>query len=156
MPSMLGRPIPQRKPFGSLEQEAFLSLARLSSELGAKQAELLKGSEITWTQYNALRILRGVEGDALTCGQIGERMITRDSDVTRLLDRLEKQKLVTRARDENDRRVVKTRITDRGLNVLADLEAPIAELHRRQLGHLGERKLRQLLSLLEEAASPES
>lgn len=155
MPSTLGRIIQQAKPFGSLEQEAFLMLARLSSEMSAEHAELFKSSGITWTQYNALRILRGAGGGPLSCGEIGERMITRDSDMTRLLDRLEKQGLVDRARDEQDRRVVKTRITEQGLAVLADLDEPIAELHRRQLGHLGETKLRQLLSLLEETATPQ-
>ena len=155
MPATIGSIIKQEKPFASLEQEAFLMLARLASEMSAEHAELFKGSGITWTQYNALRILRGAEGEPLSCGEIGERMITRDSDVTRLLDRLEKQGLVDRARDEQDRRVVKTRITEQGLAVLSDLEEPIAELHRRQLGHLGEAKLRQLLSLLEEAATPQ-
>lgn len=153
MSSTLGRIIKQDKPFVSLEQETFLMLARLASELSVEHAELFKGSGITWTQYNALRILRGAEGEALSCSEIGERMITRDSDVTRLLDRLARQGLVHRARDEKDRRVVKSRITDRGLTVLADLEEPVAELHRRQLGHLGEGKLRQLLSLLEDATT---
>ena len=153
---MLGSIIKQERPFASLEQEVFLMLARLSSEMSAEHAELFRTSGITWAQYNALRILRGAEGKALACGEIGERMITRDSDVTRLLDRLEKQELVHRARDERDRRVVKTRITDRGLGLLAELDEPVAELHRRQLGHLGEAKLRRLLSLLEEASSPEA
>ncbi|SRR5690554_3528714 len=144
--------IKQKRPFGSLEQEVSLTLTRLASELNAAQADLLRGAGVTWTQYNALRILRGAEGEPLSCGDIGERMISRDSDVTRLLDRLEKQGLVHRARGERDRRVVKTRITDKGLALLAELDQPVAEMHTRQLGHLGTAKLRTLLSLLEEAS----
>lgn len=144
--------IKQTRPFGSLEQEVSLTLTRLASELNAEQAELLRGAGVTWTQYNALRILRGAEGEPLSCGEIGERMISRDSDVTRLLDRLESQGLVRRARGERDRRVVKTRITDKGLALLAELDQPVAEMHARQLGHLGATKLRTLLSLLEEAS----
>jgi DNA-binding MarR family transcriptional regulator len=81
-------------------------------------------------------------------------MIARESDVTRLLDRLEKQGLVQRARGERDRRVVKTRITEQGLDILEKLEEPVADMHRRQLGHLGEVRLAKLLALLEEVSSP--
>lgn len=145
--------IKQSRPFASLEQEASLAIARLASELNAEQADLLRTAGVTWTQYNALRILRGAKGEPLACGQIGERMITRESDVTRLLDRLEKQGLVQRARDDKDRRVVKARITQRGQELLAELDEPVAAMHHRQLGHLGAQKLQQLLELLEEASS---
>ena len=145
--------IKQKRPFGSLEQEASLAISRLASHLNAEQADLLKTSGITWTQYNALRILRGAEGEPLSCGEIGERMITRESDVTRLLDRLEKQGLAQRARDERDRRVVKTWITPQGRDLLASLDEPVDAMHHRQLGHLGADKLEQLLSLLEDATT---
>jgi DNA-binding MarR family transcriptional regulator len=150
-----------------LEHQVFLALARLFRDLSADLAELFRGAGITWTQYNVLRILRGaggaagaegaagapgVPGRALSCGEIGERLIARDADVTRLLDRLEKQGLVQRARDEADRRVVVTRPTERGLAVLDELDAPVMAAHRAQLGHLGDAKLRQLLVLLAEAA----
>ncbi len=144
--------IKQTRPFGSLEQEVSLTLTRLVNDLNAEQAELLRAHGITWTQYNALRILRGAQGEPLSCGEVGERMISRESDVTRLLDRLEKQGLVLRARGERDRRVVKTRITDKGLELLEQLDQPVAQMHTRQLGHLGKAKLRSLLSLLEEAS----
>lgn len=146
--------IRQKRPFESLEQEVSLTLTRLASDLNAGQADLLRESGITWTQYNALRILRGAAGNPLSCGEIGERMISRDSDVTRLLDRLEKQALVQRERDEQDRRVVKTRITDKGIKLLAELDKPVSEMHTRQLGHLGATKLQSLLTLLEEAGEP--
>jgi DNA-binding MarR family transcriptional regulator len=150
----LGTMIKQVQPFESLEQEVFLMLAHLASELGAQHADLFRRAGITSTQYNALRILRGAQGRTLSCGEIGDRMITRESDVTRLLDRLEKQGLAERGRDERDRRVVTTRITDSGLALLAELDEPVACLHRQQLQHLGSDKLHHLLALLEEASSP--
>jgi DNA-binding MarR family transcriptional regulator len=99
-----------------------------------------------------LRILRGAP-EGLTCGEIGERMITRDPDITRLLDRLEKRKLIARSRESEDRRVVVARITRGGLDVLARLDGPVREVHRAQLGHLGRERLRALAELLEACRS---
>jgi DNA-binding MarR family transcriptional regulator len=78
-------------------------------------------------------------------------MITRDPDVTRLLDRLEDRGLAERTRSREDRRVITTRITDGGLQVLKTLDAPIGDLHARQLGHLKAAQLRALIELLEQA-----
>jgi catechol 2,3-dioxygenase len=144
---------PSTPPEANLEHEVFLSLARLTSDLSADLAELFAGAGITWTQFNALRILRGAGGRALSCGAIGERMIARDADVTRLLDRLERQGLVRRARDEADRRVVTARPTERGLALLAELDEPVQRAHRAQFAHVDEAKLRQLLELLSEVAA---
>jgi len=125
----------------------------LTGDLLARRLEpVLKAAEISPTQYNVLRILRGA-GDALACGEIADRMITREPDMTRLLDRLEKRRLITRARQQADRRVVATRITPKGLELLESLDAPVIQMHKRQLGHLGQAKLRQLIELLEEARS---
>jgi len=82
---------------------------------------------------------------------VGERMITRDPDLTRLLDRLERRKLVERRRDRQDRRVILTRITPQGLEILKSLDRPIEDLHRRLLSHMGQARLRSLLQLLEKA-----
>jgi DNA-binding MarR family transcriptional regulator len=133
--------------------EAFLAVQRLAGDLLQGVTELLKGSGLSGAQYNVLRILRGAGDSGLSCGQIAERLITRDPDITRLLDRLEKRGLVARVRDTADRRVVTTRITEEGLEVLAALDEPVAALHRRQLGHLGKDRLRQLLELLADAAA---
>jgi DNA-binding MarR family transcriptional regulator len=78
-------------------------------------------------------------------------MITRDPDITRLLDRLEKRGLIARARDSKDRRIITVRITREGLRILAELDEPIEEFHRRQLGHLGQRRLKRLIELLNSA-----
>ena len=113
---------------------------------------VLKARNLSPTQYNVLRILRGAgAGDGLPCGEIADRMITRDPDITRLLDRMEKRHLVSRCRDDRDRRVVYARITASGTQLLAELDPVIDEAHREQLGHLGQEKLKQLVDLLEQA-----
>src|SRR6476660_4101581 len=118
----LGRDIKKSKPFDSLEQEAMLNLARTWDILsGEIMTRVFKPAALSAAQYNVLRILRGA-GEHLPCGEIASRMITRAPDMTRLLDRLEKRKLVSRCRQPNDRRVVAVRITDAGLRLLAGLD----------------------------------
>jgi DNA-binding MarR family transcriptional regulator len=112
-------------------------------------AEVLKSGDLTPTQYNALRILRGAGPDGLTCGDIGERMVTKDSDITRLLDRLERRGLIWRERPDNNRRIVVTRITPDGLALLAKLDRPVQESGRNLVGHLGKHRLSTLNELLE-------
>ena len=138
------------------EHETFLALVRLSTCFSQDVAELLKARGLSAPQFNVLRILRGAGEAGLTCGEVAARLITKDSDITRLLDRLETQGLVARAREHDDRRIVITRITPRGKKVLAELDEPIAALHKSQLGHLGHRKLQALLRLLEEASAAET
>ena len=151
MTRRLADEIKQRRPFGSLEEEVTLGVARTADAFARAGEELLKGSGLTSTQYNVLRILRGAGSAGLSCGDVASRMITRDPDLTRLLDRLEARSLVSRARDDADRRVVTTRITQTGLDLLAGLDDPIQDQHRATLGHLGEEKLRMLAQLLDEA-----
>ncbi len=141
------------KTESQLEHNVFVALQRLASALGQDVAELLKGSELSAAQYNVLRILRGAGKSGLACGEIAARMIAKDPDITRLLDRLEKRGLVGRARESDDRRVVTTRITAQGLALLTALDGPVLQLHQRQLAGLGEEKLERLLQLLEEAGA---
>ena len=147
----LGREIRQRKPFVSLEEEAFLGLQRTASLLLQSLGRELKGQDLTPAQYNTLRILRGAEPDPLTCGEIGERLVSPGPDVTRLLDRLEQRALITRLRDGEDRRVVRARITTQGLDLLAALDAPVNGMLGRLLGNLGQERLRTFVELLGEA-----
>ncbi len=112
------------KPFATPEQAAFVTLLRTAEQFQARNAEFLKGYELSPTQYNALRILRGAGKSGLPCSEVGERMINKDPDITRLLDRLEKRGFVTRSRDENDRRVILARITSAGLEILRRLDRP--------------------------------
>jgi DNA-binding MarR family transcriptional regulator len=134
-----------------LEQEAYLSLLRAADLLARAAEEAIKPSGLSGTQYNVLRILRGAGRDGLHCGEVAERMITHDPDITRVLDRLERRGLVARARGSQDRRVITVRITPQGLRILARLDKPIEEFHRRQLGHLGPERLKRLIVLLNAA-----
>ena len=138
----------QTKPFTSLEAEAALSIARTAALLGSELAETLKPHGLTPTQYNVLRILRGAGEDGLCRYEVGDRLVSPVPDVTRLLDRLEEAGLVRRARDAEDRRQVKARITSQGLDLLAQLDEVLDVLHRRQIGHLGAERLRALIDLL--------
>jgi MarR family transcriptional regulator, organic hydroperoxide resistance regulator len=143
--------IKQRSPFDSLEQEALLNLLRTADVLMRRIIAVLKPYGLSHSQYNVLRILRGAGEDGLACREIGDRMITHDPDITRLLDRLEARGLVTRTRDQQDRRIVMARVTSEGLRLLAQLDGPIEEVDRRPLEHLGESRLRALIALLEAA-----
>jgi DNA-binding MarR family transcriptional regulator len=143
--------IKQTKPFGSLEDEAFLNVLRTAEAFLWREAEFLKPYEITLSQYNVLRILRGAEPAGLICREISERMIARDPDVTKLLDRLEARGLVRRERQEKDRRVIIARITSEGLDLVKEIDEPVLKMTENLLAHLGERKLKTLIELLEEA-----
>ncbi len=135
----------------SSEQEAFLAILKTADVLETELAEILKPSELSATQYNVLRILRGAGDEGFACGQVAERMLTHDPDMTRLLDRLEKRGLIERSRDKADRRVVRAYITVAGRHLLSTLDDPVLRLHHDQLGHLGPRELKSLSELLVKA-----
>ncbi|HEX8721534.1 MAG TPA: MarR family transcriptional regulator [Pyrinomonadaceae bacterium] len=156
MGSKLQEELQQRKPFGSPEEEVYLNILRTAEALTWGIAETLKGADLTPAQYNVLRILRGAGKEGATCGQISERMVTKDSDITRLLERLDARGLITRSRDGQDRRFITVRITAAGLRLLSGLDEPIAECHRKQIGHLGKDRLSSLGKLLEVARGPKS
>lgn len=119
MAGSLQREIKQMKPFDSIEEEVFLNLQRTAEALMGGLSEVLKAFDLTATQYNVLRILRGAGPAGLPCREVSERMVTRDPDVTRLLDRLEARAFVERERLTSDRRVVLARIAVAGTDVLA-------------------------------------
>lgn len=139
---------PSRRPAASL---AFLSIVQAAEELQRGMAELLKAHDLSVAQYNVLRILRGAGPDGATCSDVSHNLIRHDPDVTRLMDRLDKRGLIDRARDTKDRRVVRTRLTKTGATLLAELDDPVDELHARQLGHVGSKRLADLVSVLDEA-----
>jgi DNA-binding MarR family transcriptional regulator len=143
--------IQQTKPFSTPEEEALVSLQRTADQLQGCLSDMLKPHGLSPTQYNALRILRGAGDEGRSCSEIAERMINRDPDITRLVDRLERRGLVKRSRDSRDRRVITTRITAAGLELLKSLDEPIEELNRKLLGHMGEEQLGRLIKLLESA-----
>lgn len=138
----------QTKPFGSLEEEALLNIVRTSNMLSDAFEQLLKPHGITGTQYNVLRILRGAEPNGLCRNEVRDRLLSRMPDATRLLDRMEEAGLVSRARDEEDRRLVTTRISAEGQRLLNDLEDGVEEERQRWLGHLSQKQLRKLIKVL--------
>lgn len=151
MTTHLKEEIKQNRPFVSLEQEAMLSIQRTDAMLGYAIIEALKPFDITPTQYNVLRILRGAGIEGLCREDIRERLIAQVPDVTRLIDRLEQVGFVDRARDSNDRRLVNTRITESGMDLLKKLDAPVNAAHEQQLGHLTKAELKTLIGLLAKA-----
>ena len=149
MSGKLAKEIGQTKPFALREEEAFLNLARTFEFLQQQVAELLKQFQLTPTQYNLLRILRGAGEEGVTCSQAAERMLTLDPDMTRLLDRMEARSLIQRERSRQDRRIVITRITQEGLSLAATIDEPLQTLFRRLFGRLDDRKLTALIETLE-------
>src|ERR1700721_3081746 len=149
MPRGLQEELKQKIPFTSREQEAYLSLLRTADALQTQVEARLKDFGLTGTQYNALRILRGAGPDGLPCREIGDRMITHDPDITRLLNRLEDRGLVERTRDRYDRRVIFGKLTSAGVKLLREMDDPINKYGREMLGHVGQAKLNQLIQLLE-------
>lgn len=138
------------KPFRSVEEEAILSIARTAAVVEHAGAEALKPFDLTITQYNVLRILRGAAGEGLCRNEVGERLVTKVPDVTRLLDRMESAGLIVRQRGGEDRRFVSTRITEKGLKLLEKIDRELPAMHGRQLGHVSQKRLRELISILEE------
>ena len=147
--SAVGEEIHQTKAFASLEEELLVSLLRTTDLLHERFEQIIRPFSISMTQYNVLRILRGAEPKGRTCGEIGERMIAREPDVTRLLERMEKAGLIKRTRDSQDRRVVVTRISSAGLKLLDAMEPKLRELDG-LLKPMGERKIETTLKLLGE------
>src|SRR5207245_8772864 len=141
-------PVPSKdkphRPQASVEERIFIALLKVADALGQEAEQLTRTAELTGTQYNVLRILRGAEPEGLPCRGIGDRMITHDPDITRLLDRMERRGLITRERQKDDRRVVKTRITPHGLALLKPLDQPMKDLHKQQLRHMASARLKTL------------
>lgn len=148
MPRQLRDEIKQATPFERPEEEAFVSISRTSAVLGHALGEAFKPFGITATQYNVLRILRGAGKAGLCRNEVRDRLIAQVPDVTRLLDRMEAAGLISRERDEGDRRLVTTRITAAGLKLLDRLKEPVMEVQQRHLGHLSREQLDTLNELL--------
>ena len=139
------------KPFRSLQEQVLINLMRTSRAVEESWLQYLKRTEgLSLSQYNILRILRGARPKAVRISEIADRMITRDPDVTRLVDRLIKQGLVQRERCTDDRRVVLVEITGAGLALLARLDEPVLEYVASAMAGLKPQQLRTLDTLLNE------
>ncbi len=143
--------IEQQIPFASAEEEALLNLVRTSDCVTRALRRKIRPWGITATQYNVLRILRGAQPAGLTCSEIGNRMITAEPDITRLLGRLKTLKVIRQQHDRQDRRMVRTQISDAGLKLLAEMDAVIARAPQELLGHMNSDDLGILIRLLERA-----
>jgi DNA-binding MarR family transcriptional regulator len=147
----LKREIAQEQPFASREEEALLNLLRTSDYFEREVQRRTREWGVTSTQYNVLRILRGAEPEGLTCSAIGERMITAEPDITRLLSRLKALKLIRQRRDKRDRRVVWTQIAEAALELLRKMEPMILAGPKELLGHMSSAEIAELIRLLEHA-----
>jgi DNA-binding MarR family transcriptional regulator len=150
VPGKLQAEIHQTRPFESLEEEAVLNIARTAEVLSQHSAEFLRDFQLSQTQYNVLRILRGAGPSGTTCSQIADRMITRDPDITRLLDRLDTRGLIHRERSKEDRRVVVTTISAEGLALLGRIDEPLRNYLRDRMGRIGKAGLESMIGHLEQ------
>ena len=132
----------------SAEHRVFLGVLRIAEAFTRGLAETLRPFGLTPSQYGVLQALSQTDSGCLGCREVGERLRSREPDITRLLDRLEARGFITRRRERPDRRVVRAQITDQGLQMLRDLDTHVAALHARHLGHLGPRKLGAFHALL--------
>ncbi len=139
-----------------IEDQVFIAILKAADKLSGQAEQLMKASGLTGAQYNVLRILRGAGPHGLPCNAISERLISRDPDMTRLLDRMEKRNLISRERQKEDRRVVKARISDEGLKLLKKLDAPVRDLHKNQFATLSSTRQKALLELLAGVFAQES
>lgn len=149
MAKTLEQEIKQSKPFEAIEFTAFLSLQRTADVLMNRLMVVLKDYDLSFSQFNILRILRGTP-DGLPIGEISLRMVRREPDITRLLDRLENRNLVARSREDQDRRVVTTRISDDGLNLLKELDPKVEGTEKEFFAGIAKSKLKGLVGLLDE------
>ncbi len=145
--------VSEARRFDSLEQEAYLALWRTYDRMRAIEDELFAGFELTAQQYNLLRLLRAAHEPVPTLS-LAERMVSRAPDITRMIDKLEERKLLTRTRSKKDRRTVLVALSQVGIALLDQIAEPLRECHERQLGHLNDQQLKSLLALLKAARGP--
>ena len=138
----------QQEAFASPAEKAFLNVVATSNWITREVSQLMSEYGLTIAQYNVLRILRGSYPDALTCGEIRDRLLDRTPDVTRLLDRLEENDLLTRSRYEKDRRVMKVNITEKGLTLVDSMDDDVTAIVERLNRHLSEDERTELSRLL--------
>ena len=148
MPTTLRDELRQGKPFTSLREEALLSIARTEAVVRENLERVLGPYDLSMTQYNVLRILRGAGPAGLCRNDIGERLIARMPDVSRLLDRMEAAGLVHRFRSMEDRRLVNTTLTAKGKVLVNKLDSEVAQYQKEQVGHLTDAQLRSLIHLM--------
>ena len=138
----------QKFPAHSRQQDALLSILRTANYLNRFCSPVFAEHGITSQQFNVLRILRGAGLEGLPTLDIAERMIEQAPGITRLLDRLERKKLVRRERPSDNRRQVLCYITKSGLDLLKELDTPVKSHGNQVLHRLHESEIEELIRLL--------
>ena len=133
----------------SRQQDAVVSILRTANYLRRFSSPVFDQHDITWQQFNVLRILRGAGLEGLPTLDIAERMIEQAPGITRLLDRLERKKLVRRERPSENRRQVICYITKPGLDLLQELDTPVRNQDKQALHRLDESEIEELIRLLD-------
>tara|TARA_R110002073_G_scaffold199633_1_gene358782 strand:- start:2348 stop:2821 length:474 start_codon:yes stop_codon:yes gene_type:complete len=140
----------KKHPFKSVEQEAMLSIMRTSDLLENRAARLLRNYQLTPSQYNVMRIMRG-EGKPMPCLEVADRMIQVAPAITRVVDQLVARGLISKTQSSEDRRVFLVQLTVAGKALLRKIDAPIDRLHQTLLGHVSQRDLKSLIATLADA-----
>jgi DNA-binding MarR family transcriptional regulator len=135
-------------------EEVIARLERTANYIRRELHLMLRTYGVTWTQYNVLRVLRDETSGAVTCSELGSRLAAADPDITRLLDRLAKQRLVRRRRDIRDRRAVVTELTPEGRVLLESISGSLDAQIRGLFEHMAPAHLHLLMELLGEAQRP--
>jgi len=137
----------------SIQEKIFISATQLSDYVLVEKNQLLSVWGMTALQYNALSVLYSEDrnDEGLPSREIGKRLYTRVPDVTRLLDRLADKGWVTRKRDAKNRRVVRTQLTQIGLELVESIYMPLKELEESLFDHLSNEKKEMLEVLLKES-----
>ena len=151
---MKSKSTPACARFDSIHQETFLNLWRTYDRLRALEDALFAPFDLTAQQYNVLRLLKAANSEGVQTLALADKLVSRAPDITRMLDKLERRGLISRARPTDNRRVVRVRVTPAGLALLERIAGPLRSCHQRQLGHLAIDELKQLSRLLHAARLP--
>lgn len=149
MGSALRNELKKRGPFDSVEQEATLAVMRSSDLLENRFTRLLRQYDLTPSQYNVLRILRG-EGKPLACLEVADRMIQVAPAITRVVEQLLTKKWITKTQSAQDRRIFEIELTGEAIRLLSELDQPVLDLHASLLANVSKDDLRTLIRILEE------
>lgn len=143
------------RPSSNPAEAALAKLDRVTERLRRELHLVLRTRGMTSTQYNVLRTLYSEGSGGLTCSKLGSRLAGTGPDITRLLDRLAKQRLVRRRRDMRDRRAVLTEITEEGRQLVESVIPLLENRIRGLFAHMAPARLQLLIDLLDEAMKPQ-
>lgn len=138
----------KQENFESPQVKAWMNVIYTYNQMTDQVNQAFKQFEITSQQYNVLRILRGRKGKPVCCGEVKEVMLDKNPDLTRLSDRLIKKGLIERSVNEQNRRQVQLTITQKGLDLLEEMD-PVIKEHNQFLMNLSDSEAEKLSVLME-------